>query len=336
MIENDLAAFVERVAPKSPFRVESDLGHGFVRLKVSEAERRQAKQDIRCVEDAVIEMLRNARDANARFIFLATSKSGSLRRIVVIDDGDGLPADMHDAIFEPRVTSKLDSFSSDNSGRAWPWHGVVFNQRERRRSARRSIDGTRGSGFFRRVRYCFGARAKDQSTPPLLARGEDGLWALASGPHNIVRCVAEFALSTQGACTVFCGSAVEIAATMYAYGERFARSPVADGLAPQDAPVSKRLSLCLDAESLAESARSIGLDISLRSAYRILQGEVFPLDPILQRFRRSKTAVLSEKKGSAVDSFARLSRVENRRRGHGGVQMLPSPGLEDAGRSLFS
>ena len=60
MVENDLAAFVERVTSKSLFRVESDLGHGFVRLKVSEAERRQAKQDIRCVEDAVIEMLRNA------------------------------------------------------------------------------------------------------------------------------------------------------------------------------------------------------------------------------------------------------------------------------------
>ena len=76
MVENDLAAFVERVTSKSLFRVESDLGHGFVRLKVSEAERRQAKQDIRCVEDAVIEMLRNARDAHARSIFLATSKSG--------------------------------------------------------------------------------------------------------------------------------------------------------------------------------------------------------------------------------------------------------------------
>ena len=85
MVENDLAAFVERVTSKSLFRVESDLGHGFVRLKVSEAERRQAKQDIRCVEDAVIEMLRNARDAHARSIFLATSKSGSLRRIVMID-----------------------------------------------------------------------------------------------------------------------------------------------------------------------------------------------------------------------------------------------------------
>ena len=142
---------------------------------------------------------------------------------------------------------------------------------------------------------------KDQSTPPLLTRGEDGLWTFASGPHNIVRCVAEFSLSTQGACTVFCGSAVEIAATMYVYGERFARSSVAEGLAPQDVPVSKRLSLCFDAESLAESARSIGLDISLRSAYRILQGEIFPLDPYLATLSKEQEGRSLEKKGSAMD-----------------------------------
>ena len=54
-------------------RVEDDLGDGFVRLRVSEAERRQAKQDIRCVEDAVIEMLHNAR-AHARTIIMGTSR----------------------------------------------------------------------------------------------------------------------------------------------------------------------------------------------------------------------------------------------------------------------
>ena len=301
MVENDLAAFVERVTSKSLFRVESDLGHGFVRLKVSEAERRQAKQDIRCVEDAVIEMLRNARDAHARSIFLATSKSGSLRRIVMIDDGDGLPADMHDAIFEPRVTSKLDSFSSDNwgvHGRGMALYSIKENAEEARVAASMEQGGTAFSVVFDTASV---RERKDQSTPPLLTRGEDGLWTFASGPHNIVRCVAEFSLSTQGACTVFCGSAVEIAATMYAYGKRFARSPVAEGLAPQDVPVSKRLSLCFDAESLAESARSIGLDISLRSAYRILQGEIFPLDPYLATLSKEQEGRSLEKKGSAMD-----------------------------------
>ena len=151
MVESDLAAFVERVTSKSLFRVESDLGHGFVRLKVSEAERRQAKQDIRCVEDAVIEMLRNACDAHARSIFLATSKSGSLRRIVMIDDGDGLPADMHDAIFEPRVTSKLDSFGSDNwgvHGRGMALYSIKENAEEARVAASMEQGGTAFSVVF--------------------------------------------------------------------------------------------------------------------------------------------------------------------------------------------
>ena len=63
-----LAAFLDSTPAGTRLRVEDDLGDGFVRLRVSEAERRQAKQDIRCVEDAVIEMLRNARDAHARTI----------------------------------------------------------------------------------------------------------------------------------------------------------------------------------------------------------------------------------------------------------------------------
>lgn len=106
-----LAAFLDSLPAGTRLRVEDDLGDGFVRLRVSEAERRQAKQDIRCVEDAVIEMLRNARDAHARTIIMGTSRSGLVRRIVMADDGDGVPERLRDRIFEPRVTSKLNSMT---------------------------------------------------------------------------------------------------------------------------------------------------------------------------------------------------------------------------------
>lgn len=53
----------------------------------SEAERRQAAQDIRSSEDVVIELLRNARDAGASRIFLATQKTGNERLLTVLDDG---------------------------------------------------------------------------------------------------------------------------------------------------------------------------------------------------------------------------------------------------------
>jgi len=117
-----LAAFLDSTPAGTRLRVEDDLGDGFVRLRVSEAERRQAKQDIRCVEDAVIEMLRNARDAHARTIIMGTSRSGDARRIVVADDGDGVPERLRDRIFEPRVTSKLNSMTSGAcTDAAWPF-----------------------------------------------------------------------------------------------------------------------------------------------------------------------------------------------------------------------
>ena len=49
-----LADFVATVSGDSAIRVEESLGNGFVRLRVGEAERRQAKHDIRCAEDVVI------------------------------------------------------------------------------------------------------------------------------------------------------------------------------------------------------------------------------------------------------------------------------------------
>ena len=78
-----LSDFIDDVCGESRLRVEDDLGDGFVRLRSSEAERRQAAQDIRSSEDVVIELLRNARDAGASRIFLATQKTGNERLLTV-------------------------------------------------------------------------------------------------------------------------------------------------------------------------------------------------------------------------------------------------------------
>ena len=78
-VSSDLADFVASHGGEGSLRVEENLGGGYVRLRVAEAERRQAKQDIRCVEDVVVEMLRNSRDAGARRIFVATARGGDTR-----------------------------------------------------------------------------------------------------------------------------------------------------------------------------------------------------------------------------------------------------------------
>lgn len=109
----ELKNFVDNVADKSHLRVETDLGDGFFRLRATEAQRRQAQQDIRNVEDIVIEILRNSRDAHAKNIYLATHTEDNYRHLLIIDDGDGVPKSHQEIIFEPYVTSKLDTMIND-------------------------------------------------------------------------------------------------------------------------------------------------------------------------------------------------------------------------------
>ena len=58
------------------------MARGMSASAFPEAERRQAKHDIQHVEDIVIEMLRNARDAGADKVYLATTKEDGVRTLV--------------------------------------------------------------------------------------------------------------------------------------------------------------------------------------------------------------------------------------------------------------
>ncbi|ABG04388.1 hypothetical protein Rxyl_1426 [Rubrobacter xylanophilus DSM 9941] len=88
---------------EGPYR---DLGSGFARLSGVEGPRRSPSR-ISCVEDALLEMLRNARDAGASRIFVATAlRSRRYRTLTVLDDGRGVPEPYAELIFEPGVTSR--------------------------------------------------------------------------------------------------------------------------------------------------------------------------------------------------------------------------------------
>lgn len=288
---DSLLAFVDSVAKTSRLRVEDDLGDGFVRLRVSEAERRQAKQDIRCVEDAVIELLRNSRDAHARMLFLASSRKGNIRTLTLIDDGDGVPESMRDLIFEPRVTSKLDSMRMDE----WGVHGrgmALYSIQQNAESAE-ILDSAPGAGTSMQVIFDCSklSERSDQSTAPILMAEPDGSLTLGASPHNILRTCAHFALSEQQmskdsgqvCCTVYVGSPVEIAASMYACGRRL----ISGGFFSLDAvdalPLYARLAICDDAAEFCETAARLGLSLSSRSAYRIMQGQVADPGPLVSR-----------------------------------------------------
>ena len=280
----DLAGFVSAMGADRALRVEENLGEGYVRLRVSEAERRQAAHDIRCVEDALIELLRNARDAGARHIYVATSREGDTRTLTLLDDGSGIPEDMQERVFEARVTSKLESVHTDR----WGVHGrgmALFSIRENAVSAK-VMSSAPGKGAAISVvtdATALPERA-DQSSWPQLGCDEDGNQACVRGPHNIVRTCCEFALEERGTCEVYLGSPAEIAATARA---RAARTTDSSELLFMDIlvdlPVPERLHAAADATELLRVARSLGLEMSERTAHRIVSGQIRPVRSVVAR-----------------------------------------------------
>lgn len=287
----DLASFVSTMGGERALRVEENLGEGYVRLRVAEAERRQAKHDVRCVEDAVIEMLRNARDAGARHIYVATTREGDLRATTMLDDGSGIPADMHERVFEARVTSKLDSVHMDH----WGIHGrgmALFSIRENAVSAE-VVSSAPGKGSAIRVvtdATALPERA-DQSSWPTVEAGEDGSLACVRGPHNIVRTCCEFALEERSSCEVYLGSPAEVVATARA---RAAQSVDGSELlfidSLDDLPVLERLRAAADASELRSQAASLGLEMSERTAHRIVSGQIRPLRSVVARLTHRGSA----------------------------------------------
>lgn len=316
-----LVDFVASVSGDTAVRVEESYGDGFVRLRVGEAERRQAKHDIRCAEDVVIEMLRNSRDANSRTIIVATTREGDARSIVMVDDGSGVPASMCDRIFDARVTSKLDSVHMDR----WGVHGrgmALFSIKENAKSAKVMASNP---GLGSSIRIDVDAKAlgerKDQSTWPTVGKGDEGEQVLR-GPHNIVRTCCEFALEERADCAVYLGSPAEALATMRALAQV---APDGSSLLfvddPETVPVIRRPAIAGDAQELASIASSLGLDISERTAHRILARQIKPLRPITSKLQHhsglpgpKEVDLMRDRRGLRVssDDASEFSRVMER------------------------
>ncbi len=273
-----LIDLVASVSGEEYLKVEEDLGDGYVRLRVSEAERRQAEHDIQGFEDVVVELLRNSRDAHAKRIFVATSRDGELRTLVVVDDGAGVPGHLQDRIFEPRVTSKLDTMTTDR----WGVHGrgmALFSVRSSVRDA--TVVSAPHRGLAIQVvadTEVLGERA-DQSTWPVVENSSDGP-DVVRGPHNIVRRVVEFACDHPDV-DVYFGSPTEIVSTMCA-DARKALDASELMFADDDArfPLWQRPAASADAAELVAASARLGLDISERTGHRILSQELAPLDSV--------------------------------------------------------
>lgn len=277
---SELLDFVARVVGEESMRVEETLGDGFVRLRVSEAERRQAKHDIRWVEDAVVEILRNARDAGATRIYLATSREGAERQITCIDNGHGIPESLQERVFEARVTSKLDTLTMDK----WGVHGrgmALFSIRHNAletRVCRSGID--KGTALFARFDTSVLSEKADQSSWPRIGKDDEGRLGALRGPHNIIRTTVDFALECKGGVEVYLGSPTDIAATLMTHGKSLYDDSLANEADVLQTPVCASLSWASDALTLMNRAADVGLAISERTAYRIFRGDIEPLEPV--------------------------------------------------------
>lgn len=278
MVTNDLSSFIEDVTGESYLRVQENLGDGFVRLRAKEAQRRQAKQDITCFEDVVLELLRNARDAGAHAIFVASWKEQGARYLTVLDDGDGIPEHLHEIIFEPFVTSKLDTFHEDRwgvHGRGMALYSIKENVDE---ACVRYSKRDAGTALAVHALTTNLSERIDQSTLPYI-HINDLNEQIMRGPRNIARVAMEFALDSQDAVDIFLGSPVEIAATLLHYD----RDDMDTASTSDPDAILNYLKYIYDPDLFSERAAEIGLPLSSRSARRILDDQIDPLSPFIER-----------------------------------------------------
>ncbi len=278
-----LLDFVSSVSGEAYLKIEENPHRGSVSSLSAEDERSQANHDIRSVEDVVIELLRNARDAHAQRLFIATTRDGETRLLTMIDDGVGVPPNLHETIFEPRVTSKLETMVMDR----WGVHGrgmALFSVRSNVEQARiAASDAHKGASIAVSVDTAALSERADQSAWPIIELDATGRIFVARGPHNINRRVLEFACE-HPELDVYLGSPAEIVTTLHAA----ARSTLDTSqlLFCDDVgklPVWQRVATAADARDLVSLAADLALPISERTAHRILGGEMAPLDTVLSQ-----------------------------------------------------
>ena len=281
----DLLRFVKKFTDQDTLTIEEELGHGYVRLKVTEAERRQALQDIRSVEDVVKELVRNARDAGASHIYVTFQKEkGRWRNIAVLDNGSGIPSELHRKIFEARVTSKVTDMVEDCFG--VHGRGMALYSIKQVAEDIALVDSLEQCGTIVNARIDTKKlpEKKDQSTFPRLDSDDDGKIVIAGGPHNVPRVLMEFTLQSLNT-DIYLGSNAEILATLYSHSVELRKS-WASGKDDLNRPLWFELGKIKEGRLLHQFAmEKLGLTVSERNAFRILEDEIQPLMSVNELFK---------------------------------------------------
>ena len=287
---SDISRFLSELNIKKELNIEEDLGNGYVKLKVSEAERRQALQDINCVEDIIIELLRNSRDANCKNVFIGTKKIEDKRRILYfIDDGMGIPPKFHNIIFESRVTSKLDDGKKDDYG----FHGrgmALFSIKLNIDEIKVTYSNTaRGTSIYLNIDLENITEKRDQSVLPEIKR-INGKFEIIGGVNNIIKTILEFKLRNRDI-NFYYGTPTQIISTIRnkAINENKSNKLPVFGrwddfyryINNNEVKLIEFLSLTNNYNLLEEISKKIfNMDLSQRNIQRIIYNEINTLNPI--------------------------------------------------------
>jgi hypothetical protein len=229
---------------EGPYR---DLGAGFARLTGVEGARRGPSR-ITHIEDALLELARNARDAGAANIFVAsTLKNRRYRTLTVIDDGHGIPKSHRDLILQPGVTTRHLNPVTE------PGDPVVHG-------AGLSLYQIKGHSLETKV-LSTSSPTSIQATFDTNVLPERALQSTTRPSQSNLRATLQRFTATTNAHSPrlhsYYGPPARILATL-----------LHNRIIPKQR----------DSSGLREMALGLGLDVSVRSVQRILRGEVLPVE----------------------------------------------------------
>lgn len=265
---------------EGPYR---DLGHGFARLSGAEAPRR-APSSISSVEDALFELLRNSRDAGASNVFVAsTLRRRRYRSLTVIDDGCGVPAGFEDLIFSAGVTTR----HLDPTVNAGSPHGAGLSLHHIRNAAVEARLTNPASPTA--IRAVFDTRTLPERSLQSKSR---------ASRSNLLATTNDFAANHRNL-NLFYATPAKILATLK-------KNHIIQRIEAREE--SK--------EALAEAAKRVGLEVSSKTAGRLLRGEIPAarrIFPELERGSGGYRGLEGEGKAGAAFEFPTLNVREDER-----------------------
>jgi hypothetical protein len=237
---------------------DRDLGSGFARLTGAEGARRGPSR-ITHVEDALMELARNARDAGATRIFVAsTLRAKRYRTLTVIDDGHGIPETHRDLILEPGVTTRhLDPVTNPEDPLATP-HGAGLSLYQiRTRSLDTRVISTSNPTS---IQATFDTNALPERTLQSATR---------PSRTNLMATLKGFAEATNRnghRFNAYYGTPARILATLLYHRI-----------------IHSTRERTRESVGLREAAAGVGLDLSMRNVQRVMRGEVRPVEAVSGR-----------------------------------------------------